>query len=153
MDDEPEMRSRFQYKMSLKMRATAGRCMPRVDEYYHAEFGAIEFGRNEGIRRGEPEGPLVDGDARGDLSLGGGHCTVTRILFRLILYWNQLPISGSFYDWKMLSSGCATRKWRPARFIDKRLESKRRCTQEVRRFVGSLEKPRPIDHPFIYDLW
>jgi hypothetical protein len=25
MDDEPEMRSRFQYKMSLKMRATAGR--------------------------------------------------------------------------------------------------------------------------------
>jgi hypothetical protein len=42
--------------------------MPRVDEYYHAEFGAIEFGRNEGIRRGEPEGPLVDGDARGDLA-------------------------------------------------------------------------------------
>jgi len=92
-------------------------------------------------------------ETREETSLGGGHCTVTRILFRLTLYWNQLPISGSFYDWKMLSSGCATRKWRPARFIDKRLESKRRCTQEVRRFVGSLEKPRPIDHPFIYDLW
>jgi hypothetical protein len=31
----------------------------------------------------------------------------TTIVFRLILYWNQTPISGSFYDWKMLSlTGC-----------------------------------------------
>ena len=69
------MRSRFQYKMSLKTRtakAAAGRCMLRVDEHHHAEFGAIEFGRNEGVRRGKPEGPLVDGDARGDLWLGRG---------------------------------------------------------------------------------
>jgi hypothetical protein len=27
----------------------------------------------------------------------------TTIVFRLILYWNQTPISGSFYDWKMLA--------------------------------------------------
>src|ERR1700690_1691459 len=76
MVDEPEMRIRFQYKMSLKTRAAkgaAGWCMLRVDEHHHAEFGAIEFGRNEGVRRREPEGPLVDGDARGDLWLGGGH--------------------------------------------------------------------------------
>ena len=26
----------------------------------------------------------------------------TSCLFRLILYWNQTPIPGSFHDWKML---------------------------------------------------
>src|SRR5580700_2508700 len=75
MVDEPEMRIRFQYKMSLKTRAAwgaAGRCMLRVDEHHHAEFGAMEFGRNGGVRRGEPEGPLGGGDARGDLWVGGG---------------------------------------------------------------------------------
>jgi hypothetical protein len=59
--------------MSLKTRVAkraAGWRMLRVNEHRHAEFGAIEFGRNEGVRGGEPAGPLVDGDARGGLKLG-----------------------------------------------------------------------------------
>jgi hypothetical protein len=98
MVDEPEMKSRFQYKMSLKTRATRGAadgCMLRVDEHYHAELGAVEFGRNEGVRRGEPECPLVDGDARGDLWLGGGHAAqpaVSEIEQRTKRY--RAPISG-----------------------------------------------------------
>jgi hypothetical protein len=51
--------------MSLKNadgQGATGRCMPRVDEHRHAEFGAIEFGRNQGVRRGELESPLVDRD-------------------------------------------------------------------------------------------
>src|ERR1700691_4024122 len=98
MVDEPEMRIRFQYKMSLKMRTAkraTGRCMLRVDEHHHAEFGAIEFGRNEGVRRGEPESPVVDGDARGDLWLGrgdAGESTVSEIKQRTKRYC--APISG-----------------------------------------------------------
>jgi hypothetical protein len=53
--------------------------MLRVDEHHHAEFGAIEFGRNEGVRRGEPGGPLVDGHARGDPWLGGGHAAQSAV--------------------------------------------------------------------------
>src|ERR1051326_5973883 len=82
MVDEPEMRIRFQYKMSLKTwtaKGATGRCMLRVDEHHHAEFGATEFGRNEGLRRGEPEGALVDGDARGNLWLDGGHPTPSAV--------------------------------------------------------------------------
>ncbi len=55
MVDEPEMGIRFQYKMSLKTRLTSeytADYMLRVDEHHHAEFGAIEFDRNEGVRRG-----------------------------------------------------------------------------------------------------
>src|ERR1039458_9626044 len=66
------MRIRFQYKMSLKTPVSeraGGRCMLRVDEHHHAEFGTIELGRNEGIRRGEPEGLLLDGSAGGDVWL------------------------------------------------------------------------------------
>src|ERR1051326_8032778 len=82
MVDEPEMRIRFQYKMSLKTwtaKGATGRCMLRVDEHHHAGFGATEFGRNEGLRRGEPEGALVDGDARGNLWLDGGHPTPSAV--------------------------------------------------------------------------
>ncbi len=32
-----------------------GRCTLRVDEHHHAEFRAIEFGRNEGVRGGKPD--------------------------------------------------------------------------------------------------
>src|SRR5580700_10460836 len=42
MVDEPEIRIRFQYKMSLKTRVAkraAGCLMLRVDEHRHAEFG------------------------------------------------------------------------------------------------------------------
>src|ERR1039457_5598277 len=66
------MRIRFQYKMSLKTPVSeraGGRCMLRVDEHHHAEFGTIELDRNEGIRRGEPEGLLLDGSAGGDVWL------------------------------------------------------------------------------------
>src|ERR1700691_3609953 len=72
MDDEPEMRIRFQHKMSLKSWAgnrADSRCMLRVDEHYHAEFGAIEFGRNEGVRCRKPEGLLLDESAGGDVCL------------------------------------------------------------------------------------
>ena len=31
----------------------------------------------------------------------------TPTIFRIILYWNQNPISGSFFDWKML----VKRRW------------------------------------------
>src|ERR1017187_4885052 len=66
------MRIRFQYKMSLKTPVSeraGGRCMLRVDEHHHAEFGTIELGRNEGIRRGEPGGLLLEGRPGGDVLL------------------------------------------------------------------------------------
>src|ERR1035441_5825175 len=72
MDDEPEMRVDFQWTMSLKTpvsKGAAGRCMLRVDEHHHAEFGTIELVRNEGVRRGKPEGLLLDGREGGDVWL------------------------------------------------------------------------------------
>src|ERR1017187_7207936 len=39
---------------------------------------------------------VVSSSISGSLTIG------TRVRFRLTLYWNQVPISGSFYDWKML---------------------------------------------------
>src|ERR1022692_2693736 len=72
IQDEPEAKVHFQSKMSLKTPVSeraGGRCMLRVDEHHHAEFGTIELGRNEGIRRGEPEGLLLDGSAGGDVWL------------------------------------------------------------------------------------
>jgi len=72
MDDEPEMRSRFQYKMSLKTRAArrAGRCGPRVDEHYHAGFGAIEFGRRRERRTHGLWRPTLHGRQYRKLSKG-----------------------------------------------------------------------------------
>src|SRR5450755_371181 len=82
MDDEPEMRIRFQYKMSPKTGAAhraTGRRMLRVDEHHHAEFGTVEFGRNEGVRGREPQGRSGDRDARGDLWLGRDHAAESTV--------------------------------------------------------------------------
>src|ERR1022692_1179340 len=72
IQDEPEMKVDFQWTMSLKTpvsKGAAGRCMLRVDEHHHAEFGTIELVRNEGVRRGKPEGLLLDGREGGDVWL------------------------------------------------------------------------------------
>jgi len=75
MVHEPETGACFQYKVSLKSPASkpgGDICMLRVDEHYHAEFGAIEFGRNEGIRGGSPQDRLIDEGADGNLRLHRG---------------------------------------------------------------------------------